>query len=167
MMDETNRIKIRRAVDADFDAIWPIFREVVEAGDSYVYDPQTTKEGARTIWMGEGVATYVAFLGERIVGTYILKANQQGRGSHVANAGYMVSREASGQGIGRAMCEHSLLEARQAGFAAMQFNMVVSTNEAAVALWKKLGFSIVGTLPKAFRHKSLGLVDAYVMHRFL
>ena len=167
MMGDPNRIKIRRALDSDFDAIWPLFREVIEAGDSYVYDPQTTKEQARAIWMADEVTTYVACVGERIVGTYILKPNQQGRGSHVANAGYMVSRQASGQGIGRAMCEHSLLEARQAGFTAMQFNMVVSTNEAAVALWKKLGFSIVGTLPKAFRHKRLGLVDAYVMHRFL
>jgi L-amino acid N-acyltransferase YncA len=160
-------ITIRRARESDFDSIWQIFHEVVEVGDSYVYDPQTTKEEARAIWMAAGVTTYVACLGERVVGTYILKPNQPGRGSHVANAGYMVSTIAQAKGIGRAMCEHSLSEARKAGFTAMQFNMVVSTNEAAVALWKKLGFTIVGTLPKAFRHKQLGLVDAYVMHRFL
>ena len=160
-------ISIRRAREADFDSIWHIFREVVEAGDSYVYDPQTTRTQARSIWMAAGVTTYVACLGEKVVGTYILKPNQPGLGSHVANAGYMVSSDASGQGVGRAMCEHSLAEARAAGFTAMQFNMVVSTNEAAVALWKKLGFAIVGTLPKAFRHQRLGLVDAYVMHRFL
>jgi L-amino acid N-acyltransferase YncA len=160
-------IVIRKAEDADFDSIWQIFREVVEAGDTYVYDPETTKEQARSIWMSDGVMTYVACVGEQIVGTYILKPNQPGLGSHVANAGYMVRADAAGKGVGRAMCEHSLSEARKAGFSAMQFNMVISTNEAAVALWQKLGFNIVGTLPKVFRHKKLGLVDAFVMHRFL
>ncbi len=117
--------------------------------------------------MPDSVTTYVACLDYTVVGTYILKPNQPGLGSHVANAGYMVKPGVHGQGVGRAMCEHSLAEAREAGFRAMQFNMVVSTNEAALALWKKLGFTIVGTLPKVFRHKKLGLVDAYVMHRFL
>ena len=104
---------------------------------------------------------------DQIVGTYILKPNQPGLGSHVANAGYMVGIDGRGKGVGRVMCEHSLEEARRMGFHAMQFNMVVSTNESAVALWKKFGFSIVGTLPQAYRHRELGLVDAYVMHRFL
>ena len=158
---------IRRAKASDFDSIWQIFREVVASGDTYVYDPETTREQARSIWMSDDVETFVALNDERIVGTYILKPNQTGLGSHVANAGYMVRLDCHGQGVGRAMCEHSLSEARRRGFLAMQFNLVVSTNEAAVALWKKLGFSIVGTLPKVFRHKRLGLVDAYVMHRFL
>jgi L-amino acid N-acyltransferase YncA len=160
-------IVIRKAQDADFDSIWQIFRQVVEAGDTYVYDPETTKEQARSIWMSDGVVTYVACIGEQVVGTYILKPNQPGLGSHIANAGYMVRADAASKGLGRAMCEHSLSEARKAGFSAMQFNMVISTNEAAVALWQKLGFTIVGTLPKVFRHKKLGLVDAFVMHRFL
>lgn len=160
-------ITIRRARVSDFDSIWQIFREVVASGDTYVYDPETTREQALSIWMSDGVETFVALNGESMVGTYILKTNQTGLGSHVANAGYMVKRDCHGQGVGRAMCEHSLEEARRQGFLAMQFNLVVSTNEAAVALWKKLGFRIVGTLPKAFRHKRLGLVDAYVMHRFL
>ena len=161
--------EIRRANESDFEAIWPIFREVVERGDTYAFDPETTRAEARSIWMSDGVMTYVACDdgdGE-VVGTYILKPNQPGLGSHVANAAYMVRADAQGRGLGRAMCEHSLGEARKAGFLAMQFNMVVSTNEAAVGLWKKLGFSVVGTLPKAFRHRRLGLVDAYVMHRFL
>jgi L-amino acid N-acyltransferase YncA len=160
-------ISIRRARESDFDSIWQIFHQVVEEGETYTYDPSTTKEEARAIWMSEAVETYVACLGERVVGTYILKPNQPGLGSHVANAGYMVAATAQGQGVGRAMCEHSLAAAREAGFLAMQFNMVVSTNQAAVRLWKKLGFAIVGTLPKTFRHQRLGLVDAYVMHRFL
>jgi L-amino acid N-acyltransferase YncA len=160
-------ITIRRAEDADFDAIWRIFNQVVQQGDTYTYDPGTTKDQAHSIWISREHSTYVACIDNQILGTYILKPNQPGLGSHVANAGYMVGIEGRGKGIGKAMCEHSLQEARRMGFTAMQFNMVVSTNESAVALWKKLGFSIVGTLPRAFRHKELGLVDAYVMHRFL
>lgn len=160
-------ITIRKAEEADFDAIWRIFREVVRRGDTYTYDPETTREQARSIWMSGGHTTYVACVDDQIVGTYILKPNQPGLGSHVANAAYMVGTDGRGKGVGRAMCEHSLEEAQRMGFRAMQFNMVVSTNESAVALWKKLGFSIVGTLPQAFRHRELGLVDAYVMHRFL
>jgi GNAT superfamily N-acetyltransferase len=140
---------------------------VVAKGDTYAYDPATSKEEARAIWMAPGLRTYAAFSDGEVVGTYILKANQPGLGSHVANAGYMVHPGHSGKGIGRALCEHSLEEARREGFLAMQFNIVVSTNENAVALWKKMGFTIVGTVPKAFRHRSLGLVDTYVMHRFL
>jgi ribosomal protein S18 acetylase RimI-like enzyme len=161
------QLAIREADDSDFDAIWPIFREVVSRGDTYNYNPSTTKEEAFSIWMAESNATYIAHHDNEPVGTYILRANQSGLGSHVANAGYMVTSAARGLGIGRAMCEHSVDEARRAGFLAMQFNLVVSTNEAAVALWKKMGFSIVGTLPLVFRHKELGLVDAFVMHRFL
>ncbi|HEY6247568.1 MAG TPA: GNAT family N-acetyltransferase [Pyrinomonadaceae bacterium] len=160
-------ITIRRAEDADFDAIWRIFSQVVRQGDTYTYDPETTRDQAHSIWISGSQSTYVACIDNQILGTYILKPNQPGLGSHVANAGYMVGGEGRRKGIGRAMCEHSLQEARRMGFTAMQFNMVVSTNESAVALWKKLGFSIVGTLPRAFRHKELGLVDAYVMHRFL
>jgi L-amino acid N-acyltransferase YncA len=160
-------LKIRTAEASDFDSIWEIFRAVVVTGDTYTYDPSTTKEQARLIWMAGDVTTFVATTDERIVGTYILKPNQTGQGSHVANAGYMVRPGCRGQGVGRSMCEHSLDEARRRGFLAMQFNMVVSTNEGAVALWKKLGFQIVGTLPNAFRHPRLGLVNAFVMHRFL
>ncbi len=160
-------INIRKALEADFDAIWHIFHHIVQQGNTYTYDPETTREQARSIWMSDDVATYVACLEEQVVGTYILKPNQPCLGSHVANAGYMVKDGAAGKGIGKAMCEHSLEEARRAGFLAMQFNMVVSTNESAVVLWQKMGFSIVGTIPKAFRHREFGLVDAFIMHRFL
>jgi L-amino acid N-acyltransferase YncA len=162
-----DRLLIRRAQDSDFDGIWEIFHAVVSKGDTYAFDPETTREQARAIWMAPGLSTYVALLDDEVVGTYILKANQPGLGSHVANAGYMVHPDKAGRGIGRALCEHSLEEARRAGFLAMQFNAVVSTNEAAVALWRKMGFSVVGTVPQAFRHREHGLVDLHVMHRFL
>jgi len=158
---------VRKAEPEDFDAIWQIFHTVVSRGDTYTFDPKTTKEEARAIWMSPQAWTYVATLDGVVVGTYFMRRNQPGLGSHVVNAGYMVKPEEQGRGIGRAMCEHSLQEATGLGFLAMQYNIVVSTNENAVALWKKMGFEIVGTLPKAFRHLQLGLVDAYVMHRFL
>ena len=158
---------IRPAADADFDGIWEIFHAVVAKGNTYLYDPATSKDEARKIWMASGYWTYVALLGGEVAGTYILKANQPGLGSHVANAGYMVHPAHGGRGLGRALCQHSLDEAREKGFHAMQFNAVVSTNEVALALWKKMGFAIVGTLPGAYRHREHGFVDLHVMHRFL
>jgi ribosomal protein S18 acetylase RimI-like enzyme len=102
-----------------------------------------------------------------VLGTYFLRANLPGGGAHVASCGYMVAPAATGRGIAQEMCNHSLEHARARGFLAMQFNFVVSSNERAIRLWQHLGFSTVGRLPKAFRHPSLGLVDALVMHRFL
>lgn len=161
-------LTIRRSGESDFDAIWRIFRAVVADGDTFTWDEATTREQARAFWLGlEGGQTYVALLNDEVVGAYIIKPNQPGRGSHVANAAYMVGPGRRGLGVGRLMCEHSLDEARAAGFLAMQFNIVVSTNETAVSLWKKSGFEVVGTLPKVFRHRERGFVDAFVMHRFL
>jgi ribosomal protein S18 acetylase RimI-like enzyme len=111
--------------------------------------------------------TFVAELDGRVVGTYLLRPNQPGLGSHVANAGYMVDPAYRGRGLASAMCRHSLSLARELGFRAMQFNFVVSTNATAVALWERHGFTTVGRLPLAFRHATLGEVDALVMHRFL
>ena len=125
-------------------------------------------------WFAPGARTYVAELDrlkgssfDRIVGTYILRANQGGGGAHVANAGFMVAPKVQGRGIGGAMAEHCLAQARQLGFRAMQFNFVVSTNESALRLWHRLGFKIVGTLPGAFSHPIKGNVDVYVMYRAL
>lgn len=162
---------IRPATQADEDAIWGIFHAVVAAGDTYTFDPQTPREEALAYWFRSDTHTYVAESGDggdgQVVGTYILRPNQPGLGSHVANAGFMVSPEARGLGAGRRMGEHCLAEARRLGFRAMQFNFVVSTNEPAVRLWQQLGFKIVGTLPDAFRHARLGFVDAYVMFQAL
>jgi L-amino acid N-acyltransferase YncA len=160
-------LQIRLATVADHDAIWEIFKQVVLRGDSFAFAPDIAREDAESFWLSPKAMTYVACEDDEVVGSYILRPNQPGLGSHVANAGYMVRDDQQGKGIGRLMCEHSLAEARRLGYESMQFNIVVSTNEAAVALWKKMGFAIVGTLPKAFRHQQLGLVDAYVMYRFL
>ena len=160
-------IAIRPAAATDEDGIWRIFREVVQRGDTLAFDPDISREEALAFWCATTNMTFVACMGDEIVGTYFVKPNQPGLGSHVANAGYMVRGDMQGKGIGRAMCEHSLESAGNAGFQAMQFNIVISTNTSAVRLWQSMGFEIVGTLPKVFRHKELGLVDAYVMHRFL
>lgn len=160
-------MEIRGARPEDWPAIWAIFRLVVSTGETYAYAPDTTEEAAWVSWTESPATAYVAVKGDYVLGTYTLKPNQPGLGSHVANAGFMVAPEQSGRGIGRAMGEHALAEARRAGYTAMQFNFVVSTNTPAVSLWQSLGFAVVGTVPQAFRHKSLGLVDIYIMHRFL
>ncbi len=160
-------IEIRRAGANDWEAIWPIFREVVVRGDTYAYPVDTSEADARALWLEKPAATYVAVRGREIVGTYYLKPNQPGQGSHVCNAGYMVGSAARGLGAGRSMCAHSLTEAKRLGFSAMQYNLVVSTNVRAVAIWRAHGFEVIGTLPKAFSHPEQGLVDALVMHRLL
>jgi len=158
-------IEIREATAGDRDAIWDIFREVVTARDTYAFDPGMSRHDALGYWFQADTRTYVAESRGRILGTYILRPNQSGGGSHVANAAFMVAPNARGQGIGRVMAEHCLSEARLLGFRAMQFNFVVSTNDSAVRLWQKLGFKIVGTLPGAFHHPEKGYVDVYVMFR--
>jgi L-amino acid N-acyltransferase YncA len=160
-------IDIRRAASTDWEDIWPIFHEVVSRGDTYPFDPASDKDSAFQIWMLAPQATYVASEEGRILGTYYIKPNQPALGSHVCNAGYMVAASARGRGIGRAMCRHSLKEAAQLGFKAMQFNLVVATNIHAVKLWKDMGFETIGTLPAAFNHRKRGLVDAHVMYQLL
>jgi len=160
-------LQIRRAGKEDREAIWQIFHAVVAEGDTYVFDPNISRRKALAYWLGPKTRCYVALSDQGIVGNYILKANQPGLGSHVANAGFMVSPSARGRGIGRAMAEHCLHEARRLGFRAMQFNFVVVTNRTALRLWKNLGFKIVGKLPGAFRHSRRGFVDVFVMYRLL
>ena len=160
-------MNIRPAIESEFAAMWPIFQQVVEPGETYVFAPDTSYQDAFSYWFAPGVTSYVAEDNGHVVGMYKLIANQRDLGSHVANASFMVSPGYSGKGAGRKMGLHCLREAKRVGYLAMQFNFVVSTNKAAVSLWQKLGFSIVGTLPKVFQHRSLGYVDAYVMHRFL
>ena len=158
---------IRPATRHDADAIWRVFHAVVAGGDTYTFPPDTPRDQAVDYFLAPGFASWVIEDEGRVIEMYKLIPNYGGLGAHVANASFMVDPSAHGKGAGRAMGEHCLDQARMAGYEAMQFNFVVSTNAAAVALWKKLGFEIVGTLPKAFRHRRLGDVDAYVMHRFL
>jgi L-amino acid N-acyltransferase YncA len=158
-------MRIRRATDSDRDAIWEIFREVVAAGETYPLDPNISRVDALAYWFQRNAHVYVAENDGEMVGSYTLHANQAGDGSHVANAGFIVAKDARGQKIGRAMGEHCLKEARRLGFRAMQFNFVISTNKSAVKLWQDLGMKIVGTLPGAFRHPTRGYVDVYVMYQ--
>ena len=160
-------LKLRPATKPDRDPVWDIFHALVTAGDTYAFDPKMSRDEALAYWFRADTHTYVAERDGRVVGTYILKANQPGLGSHVANAAFMVASDAQGSGVGRIMAEHCLSEARHLGFRAMQFNFVVSTNMPAIHLWEQLGFKTVGTLPAAFHHPQKGYVDVYVMFRSL
>lgn len=160
-------IQIIPAAQEHTEAIWRIFQEVIAGGDAYVFEADTSRDAFLAYWFAKGTHPYVTIEDGQVLGSYIVKANQPGRGSHVANASYMTASSARGKGIGGLMCRHSLLEASALGFQAMQFNIVVSTNTAAVALWQKHGFRIIGTTPEAFRHESLGYVDTHIMFREL
>ena len=160
-------MNIREAKKADWDSIWPIFLEIVESGETYGYETDTTKEQAEEIWIEAPRKTFVFEQSGKILGTYYLKTNQAGPGKHVCNCGYMVSSHARGRGLATTMCEHSQKVAVELGYKAMQFNFVASSNEGAVRLWRKLGFDIVGRLPKAFNHPAKGYVDALVMYKWL
>jgi ribosomal protein S18 acetylase RimI-like enzyme len=159
---------IRLAQPTDAAAIWGIIGPVIRAGDTYALDRDMSEAEALAYWMGEDRETFAAEdeTGE-ILGTYYLRPNQAGGGRHIANCGYATSASATGRGIARAMCAHSLERARERGFKGMQFNFVVSTNTRAVALWESFGFEVVGRLPKAFEHPTEGFVDALVMWREL
>ncbi len=161
-------LEFRRASAADWPAIWPIWHDVVAAGETYTWPPDTDEPSARALWMlPEPAEVWLAEAGGEVLGTALLKPNQPGLGSHVANAGFMVSPSAAGRGVGRALAEQVVRRARELGYLGMQFNAVVSVNTRAVRLWKALGFEIVGTVPGAFRHAQLGLVDLHIMYQSL
>ena len=163
----TDTIRIRALAPDEFDSVWPIFREVIAGGDTYPYPEDLGFDQARAMWTSPPAQCFVAEAGDVVLGCYRIAPNMMGRGDHVANGSYMVASTARGRGIGAALCEHSLAQARRSGFTAMQFNMVVSTNDAAVRLWQRMGFETIGRVPGAFRHATLGMVDTCVMHREL
>ena len=158
---------IRQALPADAPAILAIVLPTIRDGTTYALDPATSEQDALAYWTGSDKQTFVAEDEGEIVGTYYMRPNQAGGGRHVCNCGYMTAAAASGRGIARAMCQHSLAHARAQGYRAMQFNFVVSTNTRAVHLWQSLGFGIIGQLPDAFRHPTQGYVDALVMYQSL
>jgi ribosomal protein S18 acetylase RimI-like enzyme len=158
---------IRAATEEDANSIWSVIEPVIRAGETYALRPDMAENEALAYWMGPDRVTFVAADDERILGTYYLRPNQAGGGDHIANCGYITASQARGRGVARQMCEHSLEYARSRGFKGMQFNFVVSTNEPAIRLWTSLGFEVIGRLPLAFRHPSLGYVDALVMFRAL
>jgi ribosomal protein S18 acetylase RimI-like enzyme len=160
-------LRIRGLLDEDWAAVWSILGPTIRAGETYALPRQLSEAEAREYWTGGDRTAFVAEKNGRIVGTYYIRPNQPGGGSHVANCGYMTEAASAGQGVARQMCEHSLEYARGAGFLAMQFNFVISSNERAVRLWQFLGFEIVGRLPAAFRTPSGGYDDALVMFKTL
>ena len=161
-------LTIRPFVAQDWPLVWPLLQTTFASGDTYAYPPDSTEADIYQAWIKLPLATYVACGAEgQLLGTYVLKVNQPGLGSHVSNCGYVVSPVAQGQGVASLICEHSQQEAVKRGFLAMQFNLVVATNKRAVALWQRMGFDIVGTLPGAFKHQQLGFVDAFVMFKRL
>ncbi len=158
---------IRRAERADAAAIAAIILPVIRDGATYTLDPGMSEAEAVAHWLGDDRETFVAVEDGAILGTYYIKPNQAGGGSHVCNCGYMTAAAATGRGIAARMCEHSLRHARDCGYRAMQFNFVVGTNERAIRLWQRMGFAILARLPGAFRLPDGRFVDALVMYQTL
>lgn len=166
-MDAFPNLDFRIANPTDHKALWEIIRPIIRKGGTYVFSPDSSEQEMMEYWMGTDKSTYVAEMEGKIVGTFYLKPNQPGLGSHVCNAGFMVDEKESGKGIGRKMGLFALEEAKKSGYLAMQFNFVISTNQPAVKLWLSLGFDIIGEIPEAYRHPEKELVAVYVMFRRL
>lgn len=160
-------MNIRPARPGDANRLWEIFSEVIAGGDTYVFDESLTREEAIEYWMGKDIQCFVAEEGGVIYGAHLLRSNRPGRGAHIGNASFMVAREARGRGVGELLGRHCIEEATRQGYKGVQFNFVVSTNETAVKLWKKLGWNVIGVIPGGFRHKTLGEVDVLIMYREL
>ncbi|WP_325894607.1 GNAT family N-acetyltransferase [Grimontia sp. NTOU-MAR1] len=158
---------IREITTQDFQSFWPTFSSVIQAEETYAFDADMTVEQAYQLWCEVPLKTLVFVEDNVVLGTYYIKPNAMGPSRHICNCGYMVSDQARGKGIARQMCEHSQQVAVELGFKAMQFNSVVSSNEVAVKLWLKLGFDIIGTIPKAYKHPRIGYVDSFVMYKWL
>jgi ribosomal protein S18 acetylase RimI-like enzyme len=160
-------LTFRQATIEDGDGIWTILQAINARGDAYAYFPDTPKQDMLDYWLAADKHAFVAAHNDEIVGTFWLRDNQPGRGSHIANASYAVSYAHNGLGIGKKMGLFSLDAARSLGYKAMQFNLVVKTNTRAVQLWQNIGFQIIGEIPEAFDHAELGLVNAYIMYQKL
>jgi GNAT superfamily N-acetyltransferase len=161
-------MRIREFVESDWPKVWPIVRDIVRAADTFAYDPAMTEAEARAIWIESPPGlTVVMIEGERILGSAKMGPNRPGPGSHVATASFMVAAEARGRSVGTALCHYALDWARENGYAGMQFNAVAESNSAAIEIYRRLGFTIVGTVPGAFAHPTLGRIGLHVMYRAL
>lgn len=160
-------MNIRLATKEDRPVVWSIIEPVIRSGETYALDPDMGRGDALDYWFGADKATFVAEGDEGVLGTFYIRTNQAGGGSHICNCGFITSANATGKGVARRMCEYSIEYAKLKGYLGMQFNFVVSNNHRAVDLWKSLGFDVVGRLPKAFNHPSEGYVDALVMFKSL
>ena len=160
---------IRPYKPEDWDLVWTVLEPVFREGETYAIRPEITAGEARAYWTSTPKEVFVAVdeATEQLIGTYFLRPNFDGPGAHVCNCGYVVAARARGKGVASRMCEHSQREAASRGYRAMQYNLVVSTNEAAVRLWKRMGFGVIGTVPGAFRHPRFGFVDAHIMYKKL
>jgi L-amino acid N-acyltransferase YncA len=158
-------MEIRPFTETDWPQVWPIVRQIVRAADTFAYDPAMTEAEVRAIWIESPPGlTVVAVEDERILGSAKMGPNRAGPGSHVATASFMVGAEARGRGVGTALCRYALDWARTHGFAGMQFNAVAASNSAAIEIYRRLGFNIVGTVPGAFAHPTLGRVGLHIMY---
>ncbi len=160
-------VQISEITKSDFEAFWPVFKEVVLAQETYAFDPEIDFETAYNLWCLSPHKSYVIKENGLVLGSYYIKANASGPSSHISNCGYMVSPISRGKGVARKLCLHSQQVALELGFSAMQFNSVVSTNEIAIKLWEKLGYKVIGTIPNAYKHKHLGFVDSFIMYKQL
>ncbi|MEW2427271.1 GNAT family N-acetyltransferase [Micromonospora sp. NPDC047644] len=157
---------IREFVDGDWSQVLPIIEEVIRAQETFTYDPAMTAEQSYSMWVEAAPArTVVAVDGERVLGTAKMGTNRPGPGAHVSTASFMVAAAARGRGVGTALCRDALAWARQRGYAGMQFNAVAESNGSAVRLYRREGFEVVGTVPGAFRHPTLGRVGLHVMYQ--
>lgn len=160
-------IDFQKITESHWPEVWVILEPVFRAGETYPYPMDISEAEAKAYWMNPPLESYVAVKDGAVLGVLYLRPNQPSLGAHVCNCGYVASPKSAGLGIGAQMCEWSQIEARRLGYSAMQYNLVVATNTRAVALWQRLGFAVVGNLPKAFKHAKLGLVDALVMYKEL
>ncbi|MEO0360583.1 MAG: N-acetyltransferase [Pseudomonadota bacterium] len=151
----------------DDDALWALLEPVFRAGDTYAVERDVGRDAGLAYWRDPPHETFLCESGDALLGTYFLTPNQRGGGAHVCNCGFATAEAARGRGVARLMLEDALVRAKAGGYAAMQFNFVVETNERAVAIWRAYGFDVVGRLPGAFRHPDAGEVDALVMYKRL
>jgi GNAT superfamily N-acetyltransferase len=141
-------VDLAAATASDHDELFVAFARIVDAREGFPQAPPLDRAEFDDYWFAHSALVVVARVHSRLAGAYYVKANFVGRAAHIANAGYFVVAEHRGTGIGRALVEHSITEARRLGFDAMIFNLVFQSNPAR-RLYESLGFAVVGRVPSA------------------